>query len=184
MRNGVCVECSNPFTYRKHGSRFCSKRCSGIATARARGQSPKQEVSCEACGKRWLDYASNDRRFCSKQCTDAAAVIAKPECVRCGKPCTLSRNRFCSKSCSSFSIVRPPGKSWSRFYRVAQLANPDPLPCAECGAPGKHRHHEDYAKPEVVVWLCESHHHSLHSSINRHGKHGAARVRPVQPIPV
>lgn len=41
-------------------------------------------------------------------------------------------------------------------------------PCEECGAEKTDAHHDDYAKPLEVRWLCRSHH------IQWHNKHGEA----------
>lgn len=35
-------------------------------------------------------------------------------------------------------------------------------PCVECGAPNAQAHHEDYAKPLDVTWLCDPHHKARH----------------------
>lgn len=37
--------------------------------------------------------------------------------------------------------------------------------CVVCGEPRVHAHHETYAKPLDVVWLCDIHHNNLHSGI-------------------
>jgi hypothetical protein len=34
-------------------------------------------------------------------------------------------------------------------------------PCAECGSPAQ-MHHDDYANPLDVIWLCRKHHLELH----------------------
>jgi hypothetical protein len=38
-----------------------------------------------------------------------------------------------------------------------------PQPCAICGATRVDAHHDDYAKPGEVVWLCRRHHTQLHA---------------------
>ncbi len=38
------------------------------------------------------------------------------------------------------------------------------LPCRVCGAPKTVAHHDDYAKPLAVMWLCRSHHMARHVS--------------------
>jgi hypothetical protein len=39
------------------------------------------------------------------------------------------------------------------------------LPCEVCGDAKSHGHHEDYAKPLDVVWLCQKHHMERHRKI-------------------
>ena len=41
-------------------------------------------------------------------------------------------------------------------------------PCEECGAEKAEAHHDDYAKPLEVRWLCRTHHRQ------HHAKHGEA----------
>lgn len=36
-------------------------------------------------------------------------------------------------------------------------------PCVICGEPKSHGHHEDYARPLDVVWLCAIHHRWRHT---------------------
>ena len=35
-------------------------------------------------------------------------------------------------------------------------------PCGDCGAEKAHAHHDDYAKPLNVRWLCPAHHREWH----------------------
>lgn len=44
------------------------------------------------------------------------------------------------------------------------------LPCVVCGTRvDVHGHHEDYAKPLDVVWLCRTHHNERHTEIKTGG---------------
>ncbi len=38
-------------------------------------------------------------------------------------------------------------------------------PCEVCGEPASHGHHEDYAKPLEVRWLCARHHGQRHAEL-------------------
>lgn len=35
-------------------------------------------------------------------------------------------------------------------------------PCADCGGPGDHMHHDDYDRPLDVTWLCRPCHGRRH----------------------
>lgn len=45
-------------------------------------------------------------------------------------------------------------------------------PCESCGNPHTFAHHDDYAQPLNVRWLCRSHHKQHHASL------GAQEVQP------
>lgn len=48
-------------------------------------------------------------------------------------------------------------------------------PCEVCGhGVGVHAHHDDYAAPLVVVWLCPRHHADRHKQINERRRMEAA----------
>lgn len=173
-----CEQCGSEFLPSKPQRRFCSNTCSGTATARARGQIGQVDGCCAMCGKRWRDYAGNNRVYCSFLCASEAKKTERPKCKTCGAPVKSSRNGFCSKRCRGADDRTKPISSWAAFYETAQRLNPNPMPCSRCGRPGKHRHHPDYSKPEVIEWLCG------HCHINEHhrGKRrGSIRVRPDRP---
>ena len=162
-----CGHCGEPFAPKRSSQRFCSRRCAGEATARKRGQRGKIKGICQACGGEWEDYASNGRVYCSKRCESTRLVKERPCCERCGEPVRKMHNRYCSKRCSNLAEPRGIGEatgitSWPGFYDAAQKANPDPKPCADCGAPGQHRHHEQYEDPTLIVWLCTGCHSARH----------------------
>lgn len=53
-----------------------------------------------------------------------------------------------------------PEKLQARYklrYEV-KMGRIEKLPCLECGNEKSEAHHEDYAKPLEVIWLCRKHH--------------------------
>ena len=173
-----CQHCDSEFSDPRHPDRkYCSLRCSGLATARQRGQETAVERPCACCGKPFRSMPSAERQYCSRRCANAGNVKDRPKCEVCGKPVRLMRNRYCSKSCSNAARPRPGVTSMSGIYARAQKANPSPAPCAVCGGQGEHRHHNDYSKPEDVVWLCAPCHRRHHQLGKSRGA-GEYRARP------
>jgi len=43
-------------------------------------------------------------------------------------------------------------------------------PCEKCGNVKAQAHHDDYAKPLDVIWLCDSHHKMRHAILTQLGK--------------
>ncbi len=94
-------------------------------------------------------------------------------CENCG---TVFRSRhgnqrYCSRSC----WVRTPYIEYytdsfirrKRASKALQRSGAVPKPCEICYIDhGTIAHHQDYAKPLVVNWLCVSCHRKVHSSVN------------------
>lgn len=53
-------------------------------------------------------------------------------------------------------------KSVSAVYHAIKAGKLVRQPCEECGAEKAEAHHDDYAKPLEVRWLCRSHHRQWH----------------------
>ncbi len=55
----------------------------------------------------------------------------------------------------------------ARWYAKRMTANGTIIqqPCASCGREKTQRHHPDYDKPLLIVWLCEKCHRELHQQI-------------------
>lgn len=61
----------------------------------------------------------------------------------------------------------------SRVYSAIRTGDVTPQPCARCGASPAHAHHEDYAKPLEVMWLCHIHHAERHLELRLAEKRAA-----------
>lgn len=57
-----------------------------------------------------------------------------------------------------------------------------PMPCVECGQKGE-AHHEDYAKPLDVIWLCRFHHRRRDAEL-REQRLAAVRRAEAEALPV
>jgi hypothetical protein len=54
------------------------------------------------------------------------------------------------------------------------------LPCEVCGSLIVHAHHDDYAKPDDIRWLCPKHHVAVHRAL---GCRVGATKQPREPRP-
>lgn len=64
------------------------------------------------------------------------------------------------------SMVEQAG-AYSVYQQARREGKLIPQPCARCGATKSiHGHHEDYAEPLEVIWLCRRHHAARHKEIN------------------
>lgn len=56
-------------------------------------------------------------------------------------------------------------RAWCAVARALDTGLLKIQPCAVCGRWNTHAHHEDYAKPLDVRWLCAAHHLARHREI-------------------
>jgi ribosomal protein S27AE len=57
-------------------------------------------------------------------------------------------------------------KARNAVNNAIRLGKLERQPCEVCGAPKVQAHHEDYAKPLDVRWLCRTHHWQEHSPVS------------------
>lgn len=94
-------------------------------------------------------------------------------CSRCRMPHERAKSRYCA-ACHA---------AYMREWRTTHPLNPEqrrkmnsrcyanvyqrrgklvPQPCEVCGSPDSQKHHEDYARPLEVNWLCRTCHLAHH----------------------
>lgn len=94
-------------------------------------------------------------------------------CKQCGKKIETGRNKYCAGSCfrnSERAYGRRHRATFSperrRAANLVQTAISQKQlvkqPCEICGVRGAQAHHDDYAAPLDVRWLCRSHHKQHH----------------------
>lgn len=90
-RTKACEWCGDPFTGASGRSRFCSKRCKGLALAHlvaaihARRRDPSGPLTCLVCAARFAGHSSS--LYCSPRCTKKA----------CGRYQSRARRRWNSR---------------------------------------------------------------------------------------
>jgi hypothetical protein len=60
------------------------------------------------------------------------------------------------------SETQPGVRARSLVARAIRRGELKREPCVKCGKPKTEGHHEDYAKPLEVIWLCRLHHSWVH----------------------
>lgn len=94
-------------------------------------------------------------------------------CSRCDEPrrksgryCLKCHNQHCREWRKTHPLTpeqrkRDIARSMSRMYVKRGLIAR--LPCQLCGDPAAQRHHPDYDRPLLIVWLCKNHHRAVHA---------------------
>lgn len=95
-------------------------------------------------------------------------------CFRCGgfrdrkgqAYCRACHNAYARENRPKYRDLTPEArfKNISRAYANVRQRQGIlvPQPCEVCGADQVEKHHEDYAKPLAVMWLCRECHRSMH----------------------
>ena len=58
-------------------------------------------------------------------------------------------------------------EAWCRTISNLHFPNPQQCSVKDCPEVG-HRHHSDYNKPNIIVWLCRKHHMEYHQCLVNH----------------
>ena len=120
--------------------------------------------TCNKCGaeKSLFDFPRN------KPSKDGRTNICKA--------CNASYRRSIPQSIKSAGKVAHdranPEKASARrrVYKNLRKGAISRAPCIVCGSPEAQAHHEDYAKPLDVVWLCLFHHMHRHDVLKGKGE--------------
>lgn len=119
----------------------------------------------------------------------------KKTCSRCGnllEESRIGKQRYC-KACHAEQMRknRIPLAELSEEQRVKKKARTYAAeytrrgklkkePCYICGSPDSERHHEDYAKPLEVKWICRPCHLSIHKN-SKEGDFANSNISPTIP---
>ena len=138
---------------------------------------------CEDCGAEFFLLARRARRvgrgrFCSRSCSSRAAIMARHATAPQVGPANPNWRGGVSQRPYRYTSrfrARFPRKVEAHRAVIAAVLNGSlvrPDHCSECGiACRPHAHHDDYAQPLVVRWLCGSCHRGVHSMLKRAAIH-------------
>lgn len=146
-------------------------------------------MKCKKCEseKEIIEFYSNDRTC--KECRKSAVRanrIAKADYYkeyeknRANKPDRVAARKAYSKTEAGKAAHRKAHKKWvekNPIKRASHIIVGNAIrdgklikqPCEVCSCDIVHAHHDDYAKPLEVRWLCDEHHNEWHR-INGEGK--------------
>jgi hypothetical protein len=90
------------------------------------------------------------------------------ECPRCGKTQEEAwHNRKVCAPCRAeeerLGVQGPKGKAWAAVNRALRSGALARKPCEVCSHITSQAHHDDYARPLDIRWLCRSHHRQHHN---------------------
>lgn len=83
-----------------------------------------------------------------------------PNCIACGNP-------FEPYTKTTTVCVHCRCRAWNAVTGALASGALVREPCEVCAGPKSEAHHEDYAKPLTVRWLCRRHHVDRHLELRR-----------------
>lgn len=128
--------------------------------------------TCETCAARFWCIRPNvirgGGRFCSTACA-ATGTVATGAMKGDRNPRWLGGVSTDNMRYRRRQIERHPVHEAARVAVKNALARADLVrrPCEKCGDPKSEGHHDDYAKPLEVRWLCRTHHDEHHAPERR-----------------
>jgi hypothetical protein len=126
---------------------------------------------CKACAKK--DIADN----CARKMLDPEWQIKERERQRIKE--ARRRGLGLVKKYAKIQESKEKRKAkYGEYMGAIKAKKLIPQPCAVCGNHKVQGHHEDYAKPLDVVWLCIPHHQARHIYLRN------AKTRGQQPLPI
>jgi hypothetical protein len=149
--------------------RFCSKKCHDEWLS---------EYSKDNAGEKHPRYIKKETRYC-KVCGDEFKCHPVSKKILCGPNCAAQniRNIYKGKHHTTFkggayeAVKRYAAKNkgkvavWVKLNRAVKDGRINKGRCVVCGSKKVVGHHENYAKPLKVTWLCQKHHVHLHKGI-------------------
>lgn len=131
--------------------------------------------TCTKCGQEKPHLEFYQRQACCKECWKAR-VRARAR----SNPAVQAYDRERAKTTERRQRARQITLNWRADNPLAYKAQTavgnalrdgklTKMPCEVCGERRVHAHHDDYARPLEVRWLCALHHHRHHADTGLEG---------------
>lgn len=172
-----CVICGATFITLHATKKTCSVECGRKLNRQLRTQwqireyrkqHPLVEKTCRHCG-RTFQTGRQSSEYCSPECWTAAYWSSTE-----GKMRKAAKDHRYSTSAKGRERIRVRARTTypaRRFKHLARTKARKKLlsdPCEICGTTRTEAHHEDYAQPLAVRWLCKACHLRLHGKVLRY----------------
>lgn len=148
----------------KNGKRLTVKRPKRNFSSDWDSSPPRQDYFNELCrvtkhqiifGVEYVNWVGlGDGRIKWDKCKECSKVYKRQHYLK-NKENYAAKKRSRQRNSSKH-------KSVSAVYHAIKAGKLVRQPCEECGAEKAEAHHDDYAKPLEVRWLCRSHHRQWH----------------------
>lgn len=136
LRDFVCSYCARPFTSRCLAPRFCSGRCSGVATLPS-----KPERTCPACAVTYLGHGMACSTQCYRWARKYPGTLVATTCGYCDGPISDRTRRalYCSQNCAVMVTIgrRRANRNGQPIHRIrpTDIFERDGWLCHLCAEP-------------------------------------------------
>lgn len=110
--------------------------------------------SCIVCGQ---ELHPKSEFYCSPRCYDTYSIFDGKD-----KPLFLSKWKIRKKKEAQDPLIKVRKKTRAKTNNLLKQGRLKKGLCVVCQSPIVLPHHEDYANPFNVIWLCEQHHTAYH----------------------
>lgn len=147
------------------------KVCSGCGSTKAEEQFYKHASMADGYMSKCKECAKNDvrvnreRRSEHYQAYDAERSMSPQRMALREKYRRTPKGRAAARRAADKYQSENPERYKANYSanNAVKAGKLFPLPCEECGETKVHAHHDDYARPLNVRWLCAEHHKQWHS---------------------
>lgn len=123
----------------------------------------RKHMRCDACVSEYRKANRQRRNAEGRPIPRSKERAAEYEAQRSKDPATLARRAADMARYVKDPALRVKHEARWKVRRAIAAGRLVRQPCEKCGAEPAHGHHDDYAKPLDVRWLCPDHHREHHA---------------------